>query len=161
VQKFHNGFPWYNPPPPEVNGDWTSPVNFADGTFYYRAEVISQPVEQPGMQMQFCIWQDHNKRETCGSLKRVPGNAGNVVTWQNSIPAMWVKDPNNFPMLWDEERDRYGVAIKNNVGDPVSNFIGWNWHGEDPDEWYPLDMRFTVVVVAEGATFSGWENYTE
>ena len=41
----------------------------------------------------------------------------------------------------------------------MSNYNGWNWNGEDPTEWYPLDMRYTVVVVAKGATFSGWGNY--
>ncbi len=24
---------------------------------------------------------------------------------------------------------------------------------------FPIDIRFTVVVVAPGATFSGWQNY--
>jgi len=27
------------------------------------------------------------------------------------------------------------------------------------DEWYPLDFRFTVVVVAKGGGFSGWDTY--
>jgi hypothetical protein len=39
----------------------------------------------------------------------------------------------------------------------VSDNNNWNWAGENPDEWYPLDLRFTVVVVAKGSTFSGWD----
>jgi hypothetical protein len=65
----------------------------------------------------------------------------------------------NKPLEWDRARFRNGAAIKNSAGNPVSNFNGWNWNGEDPKKWYPLDMRFTIVVVAKGATFSGWDNY--
>jgi hypothetical protein len=51
------------------------------------------------------------------------------------------------------------VAIKNSDGQPVSDIGDWNWSGEDPDAWYPIDWRFTAVVVAKDAEFSGWGNY--
>ena len=70
---------------------------------------------------------------------------------------MWKKD--GKPMDWVNPRQRYGVAIKNTSGQPISNFLDWNWFGEDPDAWYPLDMRFTVVAVPKGKTFSGWQNF--
>ena len=39
---------------------------------------------------------------------------------------------------------------------PKSTF---NWGGDDPDDWYPMDMRFSCVVVSSGSTFSGWGTY--
>ncbi|MFP6647022.1 MAG: hypothetical protein VCF24_26190 [Candidatus Latescibacterota bacterium] len=33
------------------------------------------------------------------------------------------------------------------------------WAGEDPGEWFPMEVCFTAVLVADGATFSGWEHY--
>ena len=51
--------------------------------------------------------------------------------------------------------------MRNRYNLPVSDKQGWNWNGENPDNWYPLDLRFTVVVVEKGAGFSGWDNYVD
>ena len=164
VTKSHHGFPW-NQPPLE-NSNWVTPVNFANGTLYYRVQVFSQP-EPQDMRLQFCFWQQENPengsgyalaREECGPMARVVGNPGNVVTWSTPVASMW-KKPGYPPIDWRFPRYRAAVAIKNSAGEPVSDFNGWEWNGEDPDAWYPLNMRFTVVVVAEGETFSGWNNY--
>jgi hypothetical protein len=87
----------------------------------------------------------------------MPGKSGTVVTWSQSIGSMWKK--NGVALDWTKPRDRNGVAIKNSLGKPVSDYSGWNWNGENPDKWYPLNMRFTAVAVRQGKAFSGWNNY--
>jgi hypothetical protein len=161
VTQANKGFPYDQKENILANGDWTTPVNFAEGTLYYRVEVRSQPVAQD-MRIQFCFWQEDNKGyifglENCGPKNAVYGTPGTVVTWSGLVEKMWKK--NNNPIEWDRPRYRNGAAIKNSAGKPVSNHKDWNWNGEDPEEWYPLDMRYTIVVVAKGATFSGWSNY--
>lgn len=151
-----HGFPKEDPPWVSANGNWFAPVNYAQGTLYYRVEIRNQPVAK-AMQLQFCVWQDNFVLENCGSLKSVSGTPGTTVTWSNGMGSLYQKDGN--PIDWSRPRQRYAIAIKNAAGLPVSDFNGWNWNGEDPTTWYPLDLRFTVVVVAKGATFSGWENY--
>lgn len=151
------GFPRNDPPRPEANGDWTQPINFAEGTLYLRVAVHSQPKPQ-AMRLQFCIWQDNFTLESCAPLADVSGEAGTVVTWSKPIPEMWVK---NKPIDWRRPRQRYGFAIKNSQNDPVSDYSGWNWNGENPDNWYPLDARLTVVVVAKDASFGGWQTYID
>jgi len=151
------GFPWDKPPMPSANGDWTQPINFAQGTLYLRAEVRSQPVPQKDMKLQFCFWQYGSRLETCSPLATVPGTSGTVVTWSTAVAKMWKKD--GVPLDWWAPRDRNGVSIKNKMGVPVSDYSDYNWGGEDPQAWYPLDMRFTVVVVEKGAGFSGWDHY--
>jgi hypothetical protein len=158
VTESNKGFPFDQPP--KANGDWTKPVNYAQGTLYYRVEIFSQPVAQ-NMRLQFCFWQAKNgynfELEMCGPQKDVRGTPGTVATWSVAVNNMWKKDGKSIE--WDRARFRNGVAIKNSSGKPVSNYNGWNWNGEDPKKWYPLNMRFTVVVVAKGGTFSGWQNY--
>ena len=149
-----HGFPWDRPP--LANGDWTQPVNFAQGTLYLRAEIFDQPQPQD-MRLQFCFWQANNTLENCTHLVAVSGQSGTVVTWSEAIKDLYKKD--GQPIDWASPRTRNGVSIKNNKGLPVSDFSGWAWNGEDPAEWSPLDMRFTVVVVEKGAGFSGWDNY--
>ncbi len=156
VYQLHHGFPWDNPPPPARNGDWTTPVNFAQGTLYHRVEIFSIPVNQ-NMRVQLCVWQYNNTLENCSYEKSILGQAGTVETWTQNVADMWKLNGNDID--WVNPRDRYGAPIKNSAGLPVSDLIGWNWNGEDPTDWYPLNMRFTVVVVAPGETFSGWENY--
>lgn len=149
---------------PGSNGDWTSPVDYANGTLHMRVQVKSQPVSQP-MQIQFCVWQWETptsgwstSRETCTPTANVQGSAGNQVVWSAAIPNMWKKD--GKPIVWKNPRTRYGIAIKNKNGVPVTDYSGFVlWAGEDPKKWYPLDARFTVVAVPKGATFSGWSNY--
>ncbi|CRI62969.1 exported hypothetical protein [Thiocapsa sp. KS1] len=153
VTKKDRGFPWDQPPAAAANGDWTSPINYAEGTLQMRAEIRAQPVAQ-AMKLQFCMWQYNLTLETCSSTKDVSGTPGTVVTWSSYIPTMYKKDGN--PMDWANPRQRYGLSIKNNAGLPVSDFSGWNWNGENPDAWYPLDIRYTVIAVPPGRTFSGW-----
>jgi hypothetical protein len=156
VTEADRGFPKNDPPLASANGNWFTPINYAEGTFHLRAQIRSQPVAKD-MRLQLCIWQYQFALETCTKLVNVRGTPGNVVTWSQVIPDMWKL--NGKPIDWANPRQRYGIAIKNTKGQPVSNFQGWNWYGENPKQWYPLDMRFTVVVVPKGGTFSGWNNF--
>ncbi len=156
VTQADRGFPWNDPPLASANGNWVTPINYAEGTFHLRAEIRGQPVAQTN-RLQFCIWQYSFTLETCTRAQTVDGTPGNVVTWSQTINSMWKLNGN--PMDWANPRQRYGVAIKNTSGLPVSNFNGWEWNGEDPTLWYPLDMRFTVVVVPKGGTFAGWNSF--
>lgn len=156
VTKAESGFAIDNPP--LANGNWTTPTNFAQGTLYFRAEVRSQPKPQAGMKLGFCFWQriDQIDYENCNG-ENVPGQNGTVVLWSVPVTKMWKKDGRSI--VWSEPRSRNGFAVRNSRNLPVSAKQGWNWNGENPDEWYPLDLRFTVVVVEKGASFSGWDNY--
>lgn len=163
VTTAQRGFPWELPP--RNNFNWTTPVNYAEGTFHYRVIVRSQPKEQQ-MRLQLCFWQPVSATATnklgleqCGNMASVLGRAGTTVEWQTAVGGMWAK--NGVPIDWTRARWRAGVAIKNSSGDPVSNFSTWNWNGEDPAEWYPLNWRFTAVVVPKGGTFCGWEYYDQ
>ncbi len=157
ITKAERGFPWDNPPMASANGNWIAPINYAEGTLYLRAEIFSIPMAQDDMRLQMCFWQYSNARENCTTSRNVPGRAGTVAEWSVPVQGMWKKD--GVVIDWANPRDRNGFAIKNGAGDPVSNYSGWNWNGENPDEWYPLNARLTVVVVQKGAAFSGWEHY--
>ncbi len=160
VTKNQHGFP--NNTPPTENYDYTGFPNYAQGTLYFRVEIFSQPVAQSGMKMQLCYWQELNgynfELETCGSLVTVAGTTGNIVCWDQPIGTMWKKDGN--PIDWTRPRYRIGVAIKNAQKLPVSDWTEPEWGNEDPDDWYPLDMHFQAILVAEGETFSGFSDCT-
>jgi hypothetical protein len=158
VTRAERGFP--RDFPPKENGNWVSPTNYAEGTYHLRVQIRKQPVAQK-MRLQFCVWQDGTKpmREMCSPLADLQGKPGTVVTW--SVPVAKTQLRNKKPIIWTKPRRTNGVAIKDERGYPISDYgnPSWNWFGENPSAWYPLDMRFTVVVVAKGATFGGWDRY--
>lgn len=158
VTKDDRGFPRNDPPRAEANGNWTTPVNFAEGTLHFRVHVRSQPQPQQ-MRIQLCIWQDQFRLENCGPQAQVSGTSGTVVTWEKPVQELWMK--NGKIIDWTRPRQRYGFAIKNMQGKAVSDYNGWNWNGENPNHWYPLDVQMTAVVVAKGATFGGWAPYID
>ncbi len=158
VTTAHKGFPWDKPP--AQNGNWVTPVNYAEGTFHFRAELRHMPSNQD-LYLQFCIWQYGSDLETCShtpsSTKIAYRGSAVILTWSEAIPDMYLK--NGAPLVWADPRDRNGVSVKNSRRDPVSNYSGWNWNGEDPANWYPMDLRYTVVVVEKDKSFSGWDTY--
>lgn len=156
VTTAQHGFPKDKPPRSGTNFDWTKPRNFAQGTFYYRVEIFDQPEPQV-MKLEFCFWQYNTTLENCGKKVQLTGNPGTVVTWSGGVAEMWKKNGNSID--WENPRDWNGMAIKNQFGKPVSDFKNWNWNGEDPAKWYPLKLRFLVVVVEKGGTFDGWDYY--
>ncbi len=167
VQSWHEGF--LKDKPPLQNGNWITPTNFAEGTLYLRAEVRDIPVDQPDMKISFCYWQmgkletgESFNFETCTTYG-VAGVDGKVATWAAPIPGMWKLE--GYPLDWSKPRTESGFVIKaGNI--PVSPKKDFNWGcgtkpecTPNPGAWYPMDIRFTVVVVEKGKGFSGWHNY--
>lgn len=134
--------------------NWESPVNYADGQLYFRARIYSIPVNQPGMKLGFCFWQ--GDRENCKG-NDVAGVAGTEETWHFGLHEMWKK--NGKEIDWSTARKKMGFSVRDAQNDPVSNKTSTNWGGNNPNDWYPMNLRFQVVLVPAGSTFSGWQNY--
>jgi hypothetical protein len=150
------GFVVDKPPPGAANANWVSGqyAGFAGGTLYFRARIISIPQNQPGMKLGFCFWQ--GSRENCKG-QRIDGVPGSERTWSFKLNEMWKK--NNQPIVWSNPRTKDGFSVRNRNNKPVSDKGGFNWSGENPAHWYPMKIHYTVVLVKQGGTFDGWENY--
>lgn len=165
VTKDDHGFPKYYSLTGAANGNWVSPVNYAAGTLYHRLELRSMPTSQP-ITWQCCFTQNGNDRENCGSMTPVtngpaPGAAPVVYTWTSSISGMWKL--NGIAIDWTQARSSLFLPVRQSGSQYISDYAQLNdgnlWAGEDPDDWYPMEMRFTCVVVSPGGSFSGWGNY--
>ncbi len=135
--------------------NWLTPTNYADGRLYFRAEIKSIPKNQPDMKLGFCFWQP-GQRENCKG-NNVPGVPGTVSEWDFSPRDMWKKSGKEID--WATPRKKMGFSVRDGQNDPVSDKTSSNWGGNIPTEWYPMNIRFQVVLVPKGATFSGWQNY--
>jgi hypothetical protein len=150
------GFVVDNPPPGAANANWTSGqyAGFAGGTLYFRARIVSIPKNQVGMKLGFCFWQQ--KRENCKG-QRINGVPGTEQTWSFKLNDMWKK--NGQAVNWATARTKDGFSVRNAKNKPVSDKGGFGWSGENPANWYPMNIHYTVVLVKAGGTFDGWQNY--
>jgi hypothetical protein len=161
VLKGMGGFAQYKPLgafPQFPNGNWVSPVNYTNGTLYFRAKVISIPVNQPKMRLGFCFWQSSPKYgEECTRNPSVPGIPGQETRWSQTFSSL--AKINAKPINWTQPRWKEGFVVRKGSGKPVSNKLNFNWSGENPDNWYPLNIHFTVVLVAPGGGAPDWTKY--
>ncbi len=151
-----SGFVMDQPPKGAANANWVTGqyAGFAGGTLYYRARIISIPKNQPGMKLGFCFWENKFVNEECRG-QVLNGAPGTEMTWSHKLSDMWVKKPIN----WANPRTKHGFIVRNARNKPVSAKKGWNWNGENPANWYPMNVHYTVVLVKAGGTFDGWQNY--
>lgn len=157
------GFAQYKPLsayPQYDNGNWVI-GNFQNGTLYFRAAVKRMPTAdgQPGMKLGFCFWQQIPVYgEECSKNYAVPGVPGTDMSWTQTLGSF--AEINAATIDWSQPRWKAGFVVRNSRGKPVSNKLNFNWSGEDPTKWYPMDIHYTVVLVAPGGDgFSGWQNY--
>jgi len=151
------------PPPAGPPSDWTSPDDYHAGLWYVRFEVRSQATSRAS-RMQVCIWQSDSD-ETCSTLVTLDG-PGAIVTASSSPTSWWLggtvdfANPSAFQgigsPLWSD-----GQPCSD--GDPAHVAI-CDWGGtdccwDDRNDYFPMTVRMTVVAVAPGSTFSGWDTY--
>ena len=156
VTQSMSGFVMDQPPKGAANANWVTGqyAGFAGGTLYYRARIISIPKNQPNMKFGFCFWENKFVNEECRG-QVFNGAPGAEMTWSHKLSDMWVKKSIN----WANPRTKHGFIVRNARNKPVSAKKGWNWNGENPANWYPMNVHYTVVLVKAGGTFDGWQNY--
>ncbi len=159
VLKSHSGFAQYKPLSSYnfPNGNWVSPINYVNGTLYFRARVLSIPKNQPAMKLGFCFWQNKPKfGEECTKNYALPGVPGSELRWNQSFKSM--NKINKAAINWTLPRWKAGFVVRGPKG-LVSNKLNFNWSGENPDNWYPMNIHYTVVLVAPGGGAPNWTQY--
>ena len=153
-----SGFAQYKPLsayPQMPNGNWVSPINYTQGTLYFRARVISIPQQQPGMKLGFCFWQQTpGWGEECTKNYGVPGVPGTERIWSQTFSSM--AKINRAAINWTQPRWKEGFVVRNSRGKPVSKKLNFNWSGENPAHWYPLNIHYSVILVAPGGGAPDW-----
>ncbi len=152
--------------PDSTQQDWSIPPYFGDGSVHVRAELRSTPAGVNG-HLSICKYQtlpgdDYIYGiENCGTrfpfTSNTPGGATLTATTSYELASMW--EVNGVPIDWGRVRTGYSVVVWDENVVNVTDWLDLNWAGHDPEDWYPMDLRFTAVVVAPGASFSGWQNY--
>ena len=165
VTESDNGFPDIRgcEIPARINGDWTAPVDYARGRLHMRMEIRRMPVSK-AMNWQWCFHQDGTAKEECSSRSQTitgPAEGGPpvVVTWLSSMAYLSGKNYGG-PIDWNRPRSILNLVLRKGGSgtqylSPYASLNGGNaWAGEDPAEWFPMEVCFTAVLVAEGAAIA-------
>jgi hypothetical protein len=82
-----------------------------------------------------------------------------VGTWSWNVANMWKKD--GVPIDWSRPRYSHAIVFWS-AGGNISDYpIPGNplWGDENPNDYFPMIIRFTAFIVSPGTTFSGWDRY--
>jgi len=133
----------YAKPLAGIPTNWRAPVNYAEGTAYYRLEVFEKPSAE-NLNMGVCFV---GVSYCCFGYARFtkPG----VYEWSFAIPSMWQYDKVDFtkpitqiPFIM---RDRNAVKV-----DPgVEMFYG----APSTALYFPMKSHLTITIVSKGATY--------
>lgn len=149
--------------------NWASPYDYYNGQIYTRYEIISEATDETSY-VQFGIWQDHvgtpppdcevSWTEQMAEPMRMDGPGS--VQYNNSSPTTWWAICERLDFSRVDKFWRLGIILWENTRSYI--IADDNWGGTDElwqrrDTWFPMEVYCIVVAVAEGETFSGWENY--
>jgi hypothetical protein len=150
---------WYDRGNGPVN--WKTPYDYQNGQYYFRFQVINQPSSEP-FTLNMCIWTEYlngSWKEECVGFSPVLAGPGSLVTYNSPVTYQL----NGVHIDWTDLTKLW------RMGNPL--FINGKNLGNGPyctdhpelwtlvDSYLPLTMRVTVVAVAAGYSFSGWDNY--
>ncbi|NJK86971.1 MAG: hypothetical protein HC906_14335 [Bacteroidales bacterium] len=149
-----NGF-YFLPHPENAPNDWTV---YRNGQFYFRFEIISQP-SNTAFTLQYGIWQNYPSSpwyEGVTTEVDMNGN-GYVGTFNQSPASWWCFGDGCLDFTKPDDFTYYAVIIRDKaLGQRVMENAPDAWAKRD--QFFPMQLRVTVVAVAQGQSFSGW-NY--
>ena len=133
----------YAKPLSGIPTNWRAPVNYAEGTAYYRLEVFEKPSTE-NLNMGVCFV---GVSYCCFGYERFtkPG----LYEWSFAIPSMWQYDKVDFTKPMTEVpfimRDRNAVKV-----DPgVEMFYG----APSTSLYFPMKSHLTITIVSKGSTY--------
>jgi hypothetical protein len=142
--------------PAGLPSDLTSSVSYATGRFYERLEVLSKPSDRQ-VSYQLCFFQDEHTSDNhaCVSQSGLRFTAVGVYEHDQTMESIW-----QYGVIdWGRALLDLMLVVKDGGGNPVDTRYGFDggWDGSpDLGLYYPMEVRYTAVIVPPGGTFEGW-----
>jgi hypothetical protein len=136
--------PWQQWFPNTVGKSWKKPDNYVDGQFHMRclARELARPTE-----LQVCIYWDGAKgKHSCAKSRVRLEKKGDFIAVSSTPATWWCSEPQN----WSNIGPKFRILMRDGLA--LSKISAWK-------SYFPLKVNCTVVLVSQGATFSGWGNY--
>ena len=129
---------------PDRPKDWTSPVDYRNGTVHVRTEVIEKPPGGEATLWCLCYIPNKGQKNGYGCLNSTTYKEPGVYEQDTSMTKFWQNDS----IVWSEGIKEMHLVIKDNSGGS-----GHAHKRADAEKFFPTKMRITMVQVAAGATY--------
>jgi tetratricopeptide (TPR) repeat protein len=137
--------------PPSLSGDIS---NFASGTVYQRVEVLSKPSDRP-VNYQICLvnGDDISVGPACSALGNLTFSGPGTYEAEQAVTSF-----SNYGSLnWERGLTEVMLVLKDEDGNSLDNRYSYASPEElDLDQYYPMEVRYTAILVPEGSSFPGW-----
>jgi len=133
--------PALNPARP---GDWTTPVDYRNGTVHIRLEVLEKPAGGEPTTWSICYIPNRGQGNGYGCTGTDVYKEKGVYERDVSMKSFWQNDA----IIWSQGIKQMDLVMKDNSGGS-----GHVHKRPDPEKFFPTKVRFTVVQVSAGAKY--------
>ncbi len=127
---------------PQRPTDWTSPIDYRNGTVHLRLEVLDKPAGSQPTSWSVCYIPNKGQNHGYGCIGTGPYAEKGIVEKDISMTSFWQNDD----IIWSQGIKEMHLVIKDDH----------NLHAHklpDPAKFFPTKVRMTLIQVSKGATY--------
>lgn len=129
---------------PDRPRDWTSPVDYRNGTVHIRTEVIDKPAGGEPTTWTLCYIPNRGQGNGYGCTGTVLYREKGIYEQDVSMNSWW----ENKSIVWTEGIKQMDLVIKDGSGGS-----GHAHKRPDAEHFFPTKMRITMIQVSAGSTY--------
>jgi len=127
---------------PKRPKDWTSPVDYRNGTVHIRIEVLDKPAGGEPVQWSLCYIPNRGQGNGYGCAGTDRYTENGVYEKDVSMKAFW----ENNAIIWTEGIKQMDLVMKDGKGVHAHKSL-------EPEKFFPTRVRITMVQVSFGAKY--------
>ncbi len=124
--------------------DWTSPIDYRNGTAHIRLEVLDKPAGDEPTLWTICYIPNKGQKNNYGCTGTDLYKQAGVYEKDVSMTKFWENDS----IIWSEGIKEMHLVIKDNSGG-----AGHAHKRPDHEKFFPTRIRLSVVQVSAGSTY--------
>jgi len=124
--------------------DWTSPVDYRNGTVHVRLEVLEKPLGQEPTRWSLCYIPNKGQGNNYGCTGTDAYTDEGIYEKDVSMTEFWENDA----IIWSQGVKQMDLVIKDDSGGQ-----GHAHKRDDHEKFFPTKVRITMVQIAAGSTY--------
>ena len=124
--------------------DWTSPVDYRNGTAHVRLEVLEKPAGSEATTWSVCYIPNKGRDKGYGCFNTAVYKEAGVYESDIPMTKFWQNDS----IVWEQGIKEMHLVIKDNSGGS-----GHAHKRQDHEKFFPTKVRMTVIQVSAGAKY--------
>ena len=122
--------------------DWTTPVDYRNGTVHVRLEVLEKPAGSEPTTWSVCYIPNKGQNKGYGCLGISAYKETGVYEQDIAMTKFWQNDG----LVWSEGVKQMDLVIKDGTGTKAHT-------RPDPEKFFPTKVRMTLIQVSAGAKY--------